>query len=98
MFDEGHRFGRMEGRRATKRNVNYPTLAQPARMGHPRKETRGKIKSLSHPPWAEGSDGAGLTDVSKLLSDQVGLFDRLCSGHVPLRPPKEFELPRETPH
>jgi hypothetical protein len=53
MFDEGRRFGRMEGRRATRRNVNFPTLAtQPARiptgpgqMGYPQKERRGKIKA-----------------------------------------------------
>ncbi len=55
MFDEGQRFGRMEGRRATKRSVNYPTLdtTQPARMGHPQKETRGKIKACPtrQRPW-----------------------------------------------
>ncbi len=33
MFDDRHRFGRMEARRATKRNVNYPTLAQPNAQG-----------------------------------------------------------------
>ena len=27
-----------------------PTLAQPARMGHPQKESKDKIKSLTHPP------------------------------------------------
>jgi hypothetical protein len=53
MIDEGRRFGRMAGPRATKRNVNYPTLAQPtqpARMGHPRKEKKGQNQSLPHPP------------------------------------------------
>src|SRR5216683_3497093 len=29
MFNEGHRFGRMEGRRARKGNVNYPSVAHP---------------------------------------------------------------------
>src|SRR5712692_1739548 len=57
MFDEGHRFGRMEERGATKRNVNYPTLAQPnpqgSRPGRDRWGTRGKKQkqnqSLPHP-------------------------------------------------
>ena len=33
MFDEAHLFGRMEGRRATKRNVNFPILTQPNPQG-----------------------------------------------------------------
>ncbi len=32
-----------------------PTLAQPARMGHPQKESKDKIKSLTHPPFRLGS-------------------------------------------
>ena len=31
MFDEGHRLGRVRARRATKRNVNFPTLKQEAK-------------------------------------------------------------------
>jgi len=49
MFDEGHRFGRMEARRATKIIVNFPTLAQPNPQGwgHPQKE---KAKSKPAAP------------------------------------------------
>ena len=47
--------------RERKRNVNYPTVhpaeaagwggdAQPARVGHPQKETRGKIRKAARPP------------------------------------------------
>jgi len=42
MLDEGHRFGRMEARRATKGNVNYPTLAQPNPQGWGTRAEKGK--------------------------------------------------------
>ena len=54
MFDGAHLFGRMEARRATKRNVNFPTLAQPNpqgsrpgrnRWGTRREKRRGQIKA-----------------------------------------------------
>src|SRR5216684_1458783 len=54
MFDEGHWFGRMEARGATKRNVNYPTLAQPnpqgSRPGRDRWGTRGKKREAKSKP------------------------------------------------
>src|SRR6266446_377618 len=43
-----------------KRQLPHPCTTQPARMGHPQKETRGKIKSVAHPPTA-------LADVWPLL-------------------------------
>ena len=46
MFDEGHR---MEERGATKRNVNYPTLAQPNPQGWGTR-TRGKKREAKSKP------------------------------------------------
>ena len=52
---EGHPFGRMEARRATKINVNFPTLAQPNPQDGAPAERKGKIKacrtSLIFPDW-----------------------------------------------
>src|SRR6266481_9119326 len=46
MFDEGHQFGRVGTEsNKKKRQLPHPCTTQPARMGHPRKETRGKIKA-----------------------------------------------------
>jgi hypothetical protein len=50
MFDEGHRFGRMGARKATKRNVNYPTLAQPNPQGWGTRGKKREAKSKPAPP------------------------------------------------
>src|SRR5260370_34956726 len=49
MFDDGHRFGRMEERGATKRNVNYPTLAQPNPQGWGTRTPGKKREAKSKP-------------------------------------------------
>src|SRR5882762_11671200 len=40
MFDEGHPFGRVEPRRATKKKRHFPILAQPTPQGAPAERKR----------------------------------------------------------
>jgi hypothetical protein len=51
MFDEGHRFGRVEAQRATKRNVSSPPLHNPTREEPDQWGTgRKKEEAKSKPP------------------------------------------------
>src|SRR5438046_10678663 len=47
---EGHPFGRMEARRATKINVNFPTLAQPKPHGWGTRRKKRQNQRLPHLP------------------------------------------------
>ena len=102
MFDEGHRFGRVEAQRATKRNVNFPTLAQPnprgtRSVGHRQKERGGKIKASSL-NWSVSGVERGSALRNRVLFLEAGLqilkVYRNAGLRAFLRSPQILDRPR----